>query len=84
MENTQCYPNYNGVKFASIEEAKAACSLDVNCGAVFQYGCSDPDDLDLCPKDATIADASSKSCIYRKGIVWANNQLLMLKFVVQQ
>ena len=75
MENTQCSPNYNSDSYANIDEAKAACSLDVNCGAVFHYGCAQSKkcdrngdcNLDLCPKDAKIS-AASISCIYRKGI----------------
>ena len=72
MEDTQCSPNYNSDSYSNVEEAKAACAQDVNCSAVFHYGCSGASNLDLCPKDAKITSASSGSCIYRKGIYFGH------------
>ena len=73
MELKHCWGDKYG-NYDSVEDAKAACSLDPNCQSVYDRDCDDStNDVYLCPLGSSYENSSS-SCIYdRPGISYQYN-----------
>ena len=65
VEQYSCWDDKYGL-YDSVEDAKAACSLDANCQAVSQSSCDESlNEVFLCPFGASYV-SGSVSCIYEK------------------
>ena len=64
VELKHCWPDKYG-SYNTLDDAKAACTADSNCGGVYDLSC-DGAPFYLCPETATLY-TSSASCVYCKG-----------------
>ena len=51
--------------YDSFEEAKSACTTDVNCGMIYDRKCDNEGTFYLCPRDSLLYRSYS-SCVYKK------------------
>ena len=52
--------------YFSLKSAKSACSVDINCKAVYDEHCDNEGTFYLCPATATL-ESSQHSCVYEKS-----------------
>ena len=69
MEKKHCSGDHYG-SYNSVDDAKAACSVDSNCQSVYHSGCSTSGTVFLCLIGSSYSTSTS-SCIYEKeGILY--------------
>ena len=67
------YGNYPTLKLA-----QAACSVDINCKAVFDDHCHRGNEFYLCPTTSTL-ESSQHSCVYEKS----KQQIALLTYIYE-
>ena len=85
LEAKHCYGVRYG-RYATIEAAQNACTIDINCQGVYDFDCdAGAYDIYLCPKTAAY-QTSSSSCIYQKGkfdYLLSQNTILIQNDLIQ-
>ena len=71
MENKYCRSMISWIPYATLDEARAACSSDRSCSAVYDSQCNGANfnlcrlcDFDVC---GDLFDDGGYSCVYRKS-----------------
>ena len=52
--------------YSSLKSAQSACSLDIDCKAVYDEHCDNEGEFYLCPTTTSL-QSSQHSCVYEKG-----------------
>jgi len=65
LDSKHCASSKYGAYF-SLSTAQSACDSDPNCFGVYDYGCDDSNDFNLCPISESLSDSATGSCVYEK------------------